>query len=113
MGQILLVRHGQAQFASDDYDRLSDLGREQAKLLGDWLTQRDRKLDAAVTGNMRRHRETAEACLMQMPARLRPGDDWRSDAGFDEYDADEVVLRHRRVRRLRGSAAAHPRRERS
>lgn len=95
MGQILLVRHGQAQFASDDYDRLSDLGREQAKLLGDWFTQRDRKLDAAVTGNMRRHRETAEACLMQMPARLRPGDDWRSDGGFDEYDADEVVLCHR------------------
>jgi broad specificity phosphatase PhoE len=67
MGHILLVRHGQAQFGTDDYDRLSDLGREQSRLLGECLAKRDRRIDAAVTGNMRRHRETAEACLMQMP----------------------------------------------
>jgi broad specificity phosphatase PhoE len=95
MGQVLLVRHGQARFGADDYDRLSDLGREQARLLGDWLAARARRLDCAVTGSMRRHRETAEACLARMPEELRPMDDWRADAGFDEYDADEVVLCHR------------------
>jgi broad specificity phosphatase PhoE len=95
MGQILLVRHGQAQFGTEDYDRLSELGREQARLLGDWFAKRDRKLDVAVTGNMKRHRETAEVCLMQMPAGMRPKGDWRADGGFDEYDADEVVICHR------------------
>jgi broad specificity phosphatase PhoE len=94
MGQVLLVRHGQAQFAADDYDRLSDLGREQARLLGEWLAARGRRIDCAVTGSLRRHRETAEACLAQLPHALRPGET-RADGGFDEYDADEVVLRDR------------------
>lgn len=94
MGQILLVRHAQARFATDDYDRLSDLGREQARLLGGWLAKREQALGAAVTGTMKRHRETAETCLAEMPAALRPRDGSRSDPGFDEYDLDEVVLRH-------------------
>ena len=95
MGQILLVRHGQARFGTEDYDRLSDLGREQARLLGEWFARGSRRFDAAVTGRMKRHRETAEVCLAQMPDGLRPGGDWRAEAGFDEYDADEVVLCHR------------------
>lgn len=91
MGQILLVRHGQAQFAADDYDRLSDLGREQARLLGDWFTKGGRRIDAAVTGSMRRHRETAEECLMRASGGLRLSE-CRIDPGFDEYDSDEVVM---------------------
>ena len=92
MGQILLVRHGQAQFGTDDYDRLSEVGRAQARLLGEWFTKGGRRIDAAVTGTLRRHRETAEECLMRTSADLRPGGDWRADAGFDEYDSDEVVM---------------------
>ena len=95
MGQVLLVRHGQAQFGADDYDRLSALGREQARVLGDWLARGARRFDRAVTGSLRRHRETAEACLERMPAALRPKDDCLADAGFDEYDADHVMLCHR------------------
>jgi broad specificity phosphatase PhoE len=94
MGQILLVRHAQARFGTDDYDRLSELGREQARALGTWLAGRGRRFDAAVTGSLRRHRETAESCLEAMPEPLRPAGAWRADAGFDEYDADEILLRH-------------------
>jgi broad specificity phosphatase PhoE len=94
MGQILLVRHAQAHFGTDDYDRLTDLGREQARALGEWLAVRGRRLDDAVTGGLKRHRQTADACLEAMPAPLRPDGEWRADTGFDEYDADEVVLRH-------------------
>lgn len=116
MGQILLVRHGQAQFGSDDYDRLTELGRSQARLLGGWLAKRHRKFDAVVTGSMKRHRQTAEACLMELPHGLRPKGDWRIDHAFDEYDADEVVLRHRpefadsETLRAHIRAAADPRR---
>ena len=95
MGQILLVRHGQAQFGTDDYDRLSDVGREQARLLGDWFTKGGRKIDAAVTGTLRRHRETAQECLNRTSPGLRPSAEWRADEGFDEYDSDEVVICHR------------------
>jgi broad specificity phosphatase PhoE len=93
MGQIHLVRHGQAAFGTEDYDRLTELGFEQARLLGAWHAVSGRRIDQAVTGRMTRHRQTAEACLAALPSRLRPAGEWVTDAGFDEYDADEVVLR--------------------
>ena len=34
MPVVLLVRHGQASFGADDYDNLSDLGREQSTAVG-------------------------------------------------------------------------------
>ena len=93
MGQIHLVRHGQASFGTEDYDRLTELGFEQARLLGAWHAASGSRIDQAVTGRMTRHRQTAEACLAALPCSLRPAGEWVTDAGFDEYDADEVVLR--------------------
>ncbi len=95
MGQILLVRHAQASFGSADYDRLSELGIEQARLLGEWITKRGRRIDLTVTGSLKRQRETAEACIAILPAVLKPAAGCRREAGFDEYDADEIVARHR------------------
>ncbi|WP_394840250.1 phosphoglycerate mutase family protein [Pendulispora rubella] len=92
MGTVLLVRHGQASFGSDDYDCLSELGIEQSRLLGDWLSACGRTIDRAVVGGMKRHRQTAEACLSAMGLGACP---LEIDAGFEEYDADEVVIRHR------------------
>src|SRR5690606_40460973 len=44
MPLILLVRHAQASFGTDDYDRLSELGRQQARWLGEYFAARgDRK----------------------------------------------------------------------
>ena len=40
MGQLYLVRHGQASFGADDYDQLSELGRRQAVQLGRYWAQR-------------------------------------------------------------------------
>ena len=62
MGEIILVRHGQANSAAKDeesYDRLSDLGHQQARWLGDYLTAREAPFDKVITGSLRRHRETA------------------------------------------------------
>ena len=95
MGQILLVRHAQASFGSADYDRLSALGVEQARLLGTWIASRGQRIDLAVTGNLTRHRQTAEACIAVLPAALTPAAAAHPETGFDEYDADEVLLRHR------------------
>lgn len=95
MGQILLVRHAQASFGSADYDRLSALGVEQARLLGSWIASRGRRIDLTVTGNLKRHRQTADACIAVLPAPLKPAVASHPEAGFDEYDADEILLRHR------------------
>lgn len=63
MGEIVLVRHGQANSAAQDeagYDRLSDLGRSQARWLGAWLGAQEARFDRVLSGSLRRHRETAE-----------------------------------------------------
>ncbi|CAA0090225.1 2,3-bisphosphoglycerate-dependent phosphoglycerate mutase [Zhongshania aliphaticivorans] len=58
MAEIVVVRHGQAAFASDDYDRLTEVGWEQARLLGEYFFGAEQQFDAVFSGTMRRHRET-------------------------------------------------------
>lgn len=60
MSEIYFVRHGQASFGSDNYDQLSDKGHRQARLLGEYFRERGMHFDHILTGNMVRHRETAE-----------------------------------------------------
>lgn len=83
MGQILLVRHGQASFGAEDYDVLSQTGWAQARRLGAFLGDQGLTPTAVVRGDMRRHRETAEAVV--------DGAGWdlsgtTVDAGWDEFD---------------------------
>lgn len=56
---ILLVRHGQASFGKSDYDQLSETGRTQARLLGQFLSTREVKPDRIVSGTLNRQRQTA------------------------------------------------------
>lgn len=60
MSELYLVRHGQASLGSDNYDQLSPLGHQQAEWLGEYFRERGIEFDAIVTGDMVRHRETAE-----------------------------------------------------
>lgn len=60
MSEIYFVRHGQASFGSANYDQLSELGHQQARLLGEYFQQRGMRFDRILTGDMVRHRETAE-----------------------------------------------------
>lgn len=64
MGEIVLVRHGQANSAAQDeagYDRLSALGRDQARWLGAWLSDQESRFDRVLSGSLLRHRQTAQA----------------------------------------------------
>jgi broad specificity phosphatase PhoE len=82
VGQLLLVRHGQASWDSEDYDVLSETGWEQSRLLGRSLAARGISPDRVVMGGMRRHRETAEACLKELDSSVEAV----VDAGWDEFD---------------------------
>jgi broad specificity phosphatase PhoE len=64
MGEITFIRHGQANSQADTeagYDRLSDLGWQQARWLGEHLRAHEPPFDRVLTGTLRRHLETAEA----------------------------------------------------
>jgi broad specificity phosphatase PhoE len=41
MGQLYLIRHGQASFGAEDYDNLSELGHQQAQQLGAYFKQKN------------------------------------------------------------------------
>jgi broad specificity phosphatase PhoE len=87
VGVLLLVRHGQASFGTDDYDVLSETGWEQGRLLGAWLRERGVAPSAVVRGGMRRHRETTEAIGQGAAG-------WGEvvvDPGWDEFDHLSVV----------------------
>lgn len=64
MAHMTLVRHGQAQSGAQDeasYDRLSDLGHQQAQWLGAHFQRTEEHFARVYTGTMRRHIETAES----------------------------------------------------
>ncbi|MCX7565596.1 histidine phosphatase family protein [Sulfitobacter sp. F26169L] len=63
MSTITLIRHGQANSTAKDevsYDRLSDLGHEQAQWLGEHLRDTGLPYTRLFTGTLRRHIETAD-----------------------------------------------------
>lgn len=63
MGDIILVRHGQANSQAtteEDYDRLSDLGRTQSQWLGAWMRDHGYAFDHILSGTLTRHRQTVE-----------------------------------------------------
>lgn len=70
MGTITFVRHGQANSKATDeasYDQLSDLGRQQAVWLGDWLRDQGESFDTVISGSLTRHRQTATAMGWDAP----------------------------------------------
>jgi hypothetical protein len=87
---VLLVRHGQASFGDDDYDRLSELGRRQAERTGRWLVDRGLRRPVAMHGSLRRQRDTASLALDAAGLRVEP----RIDPRWDEYDHIDLVRRY-------------------
>jgi broad specificity phosphatase PhoE len=52
MGNLYLVRHGQASFGAADYDNLSELGQRQSVRLGEYFAGKGLQFDAVITGTL-------------------------------------------------------------
>jgi broad specificity phosphatase PhoE len=62
MPQITLIRHGQANNSSTDeagYDRLSDLGRQQIRWLGEHMRASGERFGRIYAGALTRHQQSA------------------------------------------------------
>ena len=87
MSELILVRHGQASFGKASYDKLSDKGIEQAKILSrHWLATGER-FDHAYSGTLLRQRETVSELLSLVngepsAATLKPA--------LNEYNGDPL-----------------------
>ena len=104
MSYITLVRHGQANSAAVDevsYDRLSDLGRQQAEWLGAHMRETRSFHHRVYCGTLTRHVETAQAMGVDADivrdARLNEleyftlSQLWKRQTGSDATTPDEFV----------------------
>jgi broad specificity phosphatase PhoE len=83
---LFLVRHGQASFGSADYDRLSDLGRQQSRWLGEYFRDRGVTFRRVVAGSLKRQRDTAAELLDAMGVQQEV----LEHAGLDEYRGEAL-----------------------
>jgi broad specificity phosphatase PhoE len=90
MGSIYLVRHGQASFGTDDYDRLTETGFTQARLLGAYFARRNIRFDAVYTGTLRRHAETAQA-IAEGHGDVGTWPPAERASALDEYNPEAIV----------------------
>ncbi len=79
--ELYLLRHGQAG-SRDDYDRLSELGRQQVARLGGHFAARGIAFDQILSGALQRQRQTAEV--------VANGAGYTVDARWSEFDLDGV-----------------------
>ena len=89
MSRIYLVRHGQAG-TRNAYDALSDLGREQARLLGAYFAAQPIEFTAAFAGTLARQEQTALQVKESYEASGRPFPPVVPDCAWNEFDLDGV-----------------------
>jgi broad specificity phosphatase PhoE len=91
MGAVYVVRHGQAAFGTEHYDRLTETGFAQARLLGSYFARRNVHFDAVFTGTLRRQTETAQA-ILEGRAQLASHPLQETFPGLDEYNPEALIM---------------------
>ena len=87
MSKITLVRHGQASFGSNHYDKLSDIGRLQAQRVGDYFKQCATEFDLILHGEMSRQSDTAAIIAESMGY----SGSLVQHKGADEFDSENLL----------------------
>lgn len=104
MSVIYLIRHGQASFGAQNYDKLSELGCRQAQVVGEYLRDSGIQFDAVYSGDLSRQRETASLAIASQPREVPHHIDPRlNEIQNDEqlkYLLPEVIKRQPSVQAL-------------
>lgn len=87
MSHIYLIRHGQASFGAENYDKLSPTGQQQASVVGDYFASQGIQIDQVVHGEMSRQHQTAE--ILAERAGFAKGLVCLPDA--NEFDSDSLI----------------------
>ncbi|WP_150298993.1 histidine phosphatase family protein [Pseudomonas profundi] len=89
MGDIYLIRHGQASLGAENYDVLSPVGIKQSQLLGRYLDDLGVTFDRCIAGEMIRQIDTGKHALEEMPGTQTRQID--IEPAFNEYQSDRVM----------------------
>lgn len=87
MATIYLIRHGQASFGAENYDKLSELGCRQAQVVGEYLRDTGIHFDAVYSGDLSRQRETARLAIASQPQEIPH----KIDPRFNEIQNEEQL----------------------
>ncbi len=87
---LYVIRHGQASFGAADYDKLTDLGVEQARHLGAYLARQGVSVDLTFVGPRKRQRDTMRHLLDAAAAGWPEAEEL---PGLDEYPAEVLARR--------------------
>ena len=90
MTTIYLIRHGQASFGAESYDKLSPNGELQAILLGQYFNQILKEAPYVVAGSMQRHQQTATLALAQ----CFPEVEVETDQAWNEFNHQQVFAQY-------------------
>ncbi len=88
MSELILVRHGQASFGAESYDKLSEKGVEQVRILARHWQETGEQFDHIYSGSLLRQRETANELLSLVknsPSRAI------ENPAFNEYNGDPLM----------------------
>src|SRR6188472_3091080 len=91
MSVLTLVRHGQASYMAEDYDRLSPLGEEQARKLGEFWVRHRIQFDLCFHGPAKRHRQTLEIASDYVRQAGLSWPDSEMVRELDEFDAFRMM----------------------
>jgi broad specificity phosphatase PhoE len=91
VSRVFLVRHAQASFLEQDYDKLSSIGEMQARLLGEYWARWNVEFDRIFAGPRARQKNTA-----RIVTEIGRGAGFRFPApivmqNFDEYQGEAVL----------------------
>ena len=89
MSRVYLVRHGQAG-TREDYDSLSEVGRRQARLLGEYFVSEKLCFAAAYSGALTRQWETAAEVSAVYREAGAPFPDVVREPDWNEFDLTHV-----------------------
>ena len=91
MSRLFVVRHGQASFMEQNYDKLSAVGETQARLLGDYWARRRVLFDRVYSGPRVRQIETARIVGEAYVKLDLPWPETVVLDEFDEYHGESVM----------------------
>jgi broad specificity phosphatase PhoE len=91
MSRLILVRHSQASFFADNYDRLSPLGERQARALGEHRARLGIGFDEVIVGPRERQMKTEQIVRAVCSANGRPWPRAEICEEFDEHCVDHLL----------------------
>jgi broad specificity phosphatase PhoE len=91
MSLLFAIRHGQASFLEQNYDKLSGIGQMQARLLGQYWSERQVTFDRVYSGPRARQTDTARIVGEVYRESGLPWPETQIMNEFDEYHGEMVM----------------------